>query len=76
VKPVLLDTGVIVALLDPGDSFRQRCADVIANLGAPLVTCEPVIAESCCLLGSVEGAAEAILSNVLAREFLVPVAPL
>jgi predicted nucleic acid-binding protein len=73
VKPVLLDTGTIVALLDSSDSFHERCADAIAAMSAPLVTCEPVIAESCYLLRDVEGAAEAILHSVATREFLIPI---
>jgi predicted nucleic acid-binding protein len=73
VKPVLLDTGVIVALLDSSDSFHERCADAIGATSAPLVTCEPVIAESCYLLRDVDGASEAILHSVAAREFLIPV---
>jgi predicted nucleic acid-binding protein len=73
VKPVLLDTGMIVALLDPTDSFHTRCSDAIADVGAPLVTCETVIAESCYLLRDVEGAAEAILHSVATREFLIPI---
>jgi uncharacterized protein len=72
VKPVLLDTGVIVALLDSSDSFHQRCANIMAELRAPLVTCEAVIAESCYLLRNVKGTAEVILESVAAREFLIP----
>jgi len=74
VKPVLLDTGAIVALLDATDSFHQRCADALAELRAPLITCEPVIAESCYLLRNLEGAAEAILESIASREFLIPIA--
>jgi uncharacterized protein len=74
VKPVLLDTGMIVALLDPTDSFHTRCSDAMADVGAPLVTCETVIAESCYLLRDVEGAAEAILHSIATREFLIPLA--
>lgn len=43
-------------------------------MSAPLVTCEPVIAESCYLLRDVEGAAEAILHSVETRGFLIPIA--
>ena len=45
----------------------------MADVGAPLVTCETVIAESCYLLRDVEGAAEAILHSVATREFLIPI---
>lgn len=72
-KSVLLDTGMIVALLDPTDSYHTRCSDAMADIGAPLVTCETVIAESCYLLRRVEGAVEAILHSVATREFLVPI---
>lgn len=72
-KSVLLDTGMIVALLDSTDSYHARCSDAMADIGAPLVTCETVIAESCYLLRQVEGAAEAILHSVANREFLIPI---
>ena len=71
-EPVLLDTGAIVALLDPTDSFHQRCADAMADLGAPLVTCEAVIAESCYLLRRLPGAGEAVIDNVIAGVFQIP----
>jgi len=73
VKPVLLDTGMIVALLDPTDSFHRRCSEAMADVAAPLVTCETVIAESCHLLRDIEGAAQAILHSVATREFLIPI---
>lgn len=71
-KPVLLDTGAIVALLDWSDSFHKPCAAALAAVTAPLITCEAVIAEACYLLRRVEGAAQAILQNVAARSFLIP----
>ncbi len=73
-KPILLDTGAIVALLDPTDSFHRPCAEAMAKVAAPLVTCEAVIAESCYLLRKVEGAAHAVLQNVASRGFLIPLA--
>ena len=69
---MLLDTGAIVALLDRSDNSHQRCADAMAELRAPLVTCEAVIAESCYLLRNTTGAAEAIVQSVYSREFLIP----
>lgn len=72
-KSVLLDTGMIVALLDPTDNFHARCSDAMADVAAPLVTCETVIAESCHLLRGIQGAAEAILHSVATREFLLPI---
>lgn len=71
-KPVLLDTGVIVALLDRSEKFHEACAVTIREMEAPLITCEAVIAESCYLLRNLAGAPEAILENVVGGIFQVP----
>jgi len=72
VKPVLLDTGVIVALLDRSEKFHQACATAVRQLPAPLITCEAVIAESCYLLRNLAGAPEAVVENVAAGIFQIP----
>jgi predicted nucleic acid-binding protein len=71
-KPVLLDTGVIVALLDRSESFHTRCAELLRTLHNPLITCEAVLAESCYLLRALPGAAESVLENVAAGIFQIP----
>ena len=71
-KPILLDTGCIVALLDRSEQHHRHCAEVISSLVAPLVTCEAVIAESCYLLRGLAGAAQAVLENVESGAFLIP----
>lgn len=73
-KPVLLDTGVIVALLDRSERFHAVSAEAIAELSEPLVTCEAVIAESCYLLRALKGAPEAIIENVATGVFQIPLA--
>ncbi|MDR3747369.1 MAG: PIN domain-containing protein [Acidobacteriota bacterium] len=70
--PVLLDTGVIVALLDRSEHYHSRCVAAVAGLGRPLVTCEAVIAESCYLLRGLSGAPETVLENVAHGIFLIP----
>jgi predicted nucleic acid-binding protein len=72
VKPILLDTGVVVALLDRSERHYVQCASVVAKLGRPLVTCEAVIAESCYLLRRLSGAPELVLENVARGVFLIP----
>jgi uncharacterized protein len=72
VKPVLLDTSVIVALLDRSERLHNACAEVIQEIEAPLMTCEAVIAEGCYLLRSLAGAPEAIIENVAAGIFQIP----
>jgi uncharacterized protein len=72
VKPVLLDTGVIVALLDRSERLHRACAGAVRELQAPLITCEAVIAESCYLLRNLSGASEAVIENVAAGVFQIP----
>jgi predicted nucleic acid-binding protein len=72
VKPVLLDTGCIVALLDRSERRHRDCVDVVGQLDAPLVTCEAVIAEACHLVRGLPGAADAILENVERGTFELP----
>lgn len=71
-KPVLLDTSVIVALLDRNENVHEACASAVREIEAPLLTCEAVIAESCYLLRNLPGAAEAIIENVSAGIFQIP----
>jgi predicted nucleic acid-binding protein len=63
-KPVLLDTGVIVALLDRSQSAHRQCAAVAEDLSRPLASCEAVIAEACYLLRDVPHAEDRIIANV------------
>jgi predicted nucleic acid-binding protein len=72
VRPVLLDTGVIVALLDRSERHHEQCIAVVERLESALVTCEAVIAESCYLLRSLSGAGETVVENVERGVFLVP----
>jgi predicted nucleic acid-binding protein len=71
-RPVLLDTGFIVALLDRSENFHKTCAQAVREVEAPLVTCEAVITESCYLLRNLSGASEAVIENITAGIFQVP----
>ena len=71
-KPVLLDTGVIVGLLDRSETLHNACVEIVQALTAPMITCEAVIAESCYLLRKMRGAAEAVIQNVEAGIFQIP----
>jgi predicted nucleic acid-binding protein len=71
-SPVLLDAGCIVALLDRSEQHHHQCAEVVAEIGAPLVTCEAVLAEACYLLRRLKGASAAILQNVERGNFSAP----
>ncbi|MGI9457542.1 MAG: type II toxin-antitoxin system VapC family toxin [Aeoliella sp.] len=67
----LLDTGVIVGLLDSREQFHQQCVEAVNSSDVPLLTCEPVVAEACYLLRHLHGAVDRILENVERGEFLV-----
>jgi predicted nucleic acid-binding protein len=71
-KPVLLDTGVVVALLQRESHRHEECVEAMSRLGQPLVTCEAVITESCHLLRRLPGAAEAVIANVEQGSFEIP----
>ena len=71
-SPVLLDSSVVVALLDRGERYHERCAAAVQGLESPLVTCEAVVAESCYLLRRLPPAVDAILENVARGVFQIP----
>jgi predicted nucleic acid-binding protein len=71
-QPVLLDTGVILALLDRSERAHDGCAQVLDGLHRPLVTCEAVITESCHLLRRRPQAVQAVLANVESGFFEIP----
>lgn len=68
---LLLDTGVIVALIDRREQFHEQCVKAVDAADAPLLTCEPVIAEACYLVRRIDGAVNRILENVERGEFLI-----
>jgi uncharacterized protein len=72
VKPVLLDTGCIVAMLDRSEQRHQACVSALERVSSPLATSEAVIAEACYLLRRLPGAADAVLENVERGIFTVP----
>ena len=72
-SPILLDTGVIVALLDRSERYHTQCVEVLSELTGSLITCEAIIAEACYLLRALRGAPEAVVSNVGNGVFQIPI---
>ncbi len=68
----LVDTGVIIALIDRREKFHLACVEAVDLLESPLVTCEAVIGEACYLLRHVRGAAEAVMENIAKGVFQIP----
>ncbi len=51
IDTVILDTGPLVAVCNARDYFHQWSCEQFKLLKPPFLTCEPVIAEACFLLG-------------------------
>ena len=68
-KPVLVDTGVIVALLDRSERFHAPCVAVMEGLERPLVTCtrSPFLIFIFAMGYSTSGASEIIFMNFFSR---------
>jgi predicted nucleic acid-binding protein len=47
---ILVDSGVLVALLSRNDQFHNLAIATLSRLRSPLLTCEAVITETCFLL--------------------------
>jgi predicted nucleic acid-binding protein len=62
--PILLDTGVLVALLSKADQFHQWATATVATANYPLLTCEAVITETCFLVQRDSLSQQAVLSLV------------
>lgn len=71
-SPVLLDSGVIVALFDRSERHHRPCVKALEGVEGVLVTCEAVVAESCYLLRRLSGAAETVLDQVERGVFQIP----
>ena len=63
-KPVLVDTGFIVALYNKSDWHHSQCLQMLDALEQPAVTCEAVVSESCFMLRQTRGAAADLLATI------------
>jgi uncharacterized protein len=71
---VLLDTGPLVAWLCRGDRWHRWAVDTFASLPPPLVTCEPVLTESCFLYAREGGDPGRLLAAVAAGHIQIGIA--
>jgi hypothetical protein len=63
-KPVLIDTGPIVAMLSHRDAYHARCVEQARELPRRLFTCWPVITEAAFILRHAAGAVDGLLERV------------
>ena len=62
-KPVLVDSGPLVALLSKTQRQHKSCRDTFATLQTPLLTCWPVLTEAAYLLQYHPAEVRALLSS-------------
>jgi predicted nucleic acid-binding protein len=72
--PVLVDASYLIAIYNRSDPFHRHCMKVDQTLTRPLVTCEPVIAETLHMLSYVPGAAASVLESIEQKLLLIPFA--
>jgi predicted nucleic acid-binding protein len=58
---ILLDTGPLISLLNPSDTYHQWVIKQIQIISPPLITCEPVITEACFLAARHGNSTDSIL---------------
>lgn len=61
IEHVAIDTGPLVAFLNRKDHFHAWARARFSEIAPPLLTCEPVLAESCFLLQGSPGGSAAVL---------------
>ena len=49
-KQVIVDTGVLVAIINKNDHYHRWALQQFADIQPPLLTCEAIISETCFLL--------------------------
>lgn len=61
-QQVIVDTGILVALIDRNDQYHLWVVEQLAQISPPLLTCEAVISEAWFLLTRVRNGRETLLS--------------
>jgi predicted nucleic acid-binding protein len=68
---VIVDTGVLVALIDRRDHYHTWVTEQLNQIGPPLLTCEAVISETWFLLQRVKNGRETLLHLLEQRQIVV-----
>ncbi len=63
-RVAIVDTGPLVAFFDRAERHHRWVAERIEELEAPLLVCEPVLAEAMYLLANYSGAKDALLELI------------
>lgn len=63
-KPIIFDSGVLVALIDKREQHHQWATEQAKKLNPPFTTCEAIITETCFLLQNIHNGKEVVLSMI------------
>jgi uncharacterized protein len=71
-KPVLLDAGPLVAILNDREQFHAWAKEQARHLPTPYVSCEAVLSEACFLLRKFPQARKQVVGLVASGHIVVP----
>ncbi|MDJ0846290.1 type II toxin-antitoxin system VapC family toxin [Crocosphaera sp.] len=63
-KKILLDTGPLVAFLQPQDRFHNWVVRELETIAKPLLTCEAVLSEACFLLRNIHNGKDTVMALI------------
>ncbi|MEM1044052.1 MAG: PIN domain-containing protein [Bacteroidota bacterium] len=70
-RAAIVDTGFLVAYLDPSEQHHVWAVAQAERLAPPLLTCEAVIAEACFLLQDRTGSTDRVLKLLLSGALVI-----
>lgn len=68
---IVVDTGPLVAYFNRRDRWHRWAIEQMSALSSPLITCEPVIAETCFLIQRAGGRPEQLIRKVVQRSLVI-----
>ncbi|MFS0517394.1 type II toxin-antitoxin system VapC family toxin [Nostoc sp. UIC 10607] len=71
-RRVLLDTGALVAFLQPQDRFHSWVVKELETIAKPLLTCEAVLSEACFLLRNIHNGQDIVMTLIELGNIEVP----
>lgn len=71
-QSILLDTGPLVAFINPRDNFHDWIGGQWSAIRPPLLTCEAVITEACFLLRNVSQGEDAVIQLLESEIVQIP----
>jgi uncharacterized protein len=71
-RPILLDTGFLVASLDRKEDRHEECAEILSSLDRQLISCESVIAEANYLLRHTSNGTKYLFENIEKGTIAIP----